>query len=294
MANATMLPSVAEPKLLFFQSLWAMEPSPPGGVAEPLQTILDRIKAAGFDGVATHFYDPVTVAPLMAALAERGLQIEGQVFPQTIDDLKPALDLAARFGCHHLTLQADVRPRRVVEAVRSLEGWAALGREAGVDVNFETHRNRITNDLLFTLDLLDALPDLRLTIDLSHYVVAREVYLPISDETEAMIRRVIGQGWALHGRVATAHQVQVPLSFPQHRPYVTQFIDWWALALADWRRRAAPGASVSFLCELGPQPYAISGPDGQDISDRWAEALMMRDAMRARWDALATATNAIR
>ncbi|WP_158805023.1 MULTISPECIES: sugar phosphate isomerase/epimerase [unclassified Acidisoma] len=282
--------SATTPRLLFFQSLWAMEPSPPGGAAEPLETILDRIKESGFDGVATHFYDPATVTPLMAALAERGLQIEGQVFPQTIDDLKPALELAARFGCHHLTLQADVRPRRVAEAVCLLDGWAGLGREAGIDVNFETHRNRITNDLLFTLDLLDALPDLRLTIDLSHYVVAREIYLPISDETEAMIRRVIGQGWALHGRVATAHQVQVPLSFPQHLPYVAQFIDWWALALADWHRRAAPGASLSFLCELGPQPYAISGANGQDISDRWAEALMMRDAVRARWNAIMSST----
>ncbi len=58
----------------------------------------------------------------------------------------------------------------------------------------------MTNDLLLTLDLLDALPDLRLLADLSRYVVAREIPLPdVPDETQRQIMRVLWRSWAIHG-----------------------------------------------------------------------------------------------
>ena len=44
---------------------------------------------------------------------------------------------------------------------------------------FETHRDCTLNDLHYTLQLLERVPDMRLCADLSHYVIDREMRLPL-------------------------------------------------------------------------------------------------------------------
>ncbi|WP_226504512.1 sugar phosphate isomerase/epimerase [Pseudomonas sp. MWU16-30317] len=269
-----------------FQSMWAMLDHR-GQNDLPLEAQLEQIAAAGFDGITDHFYQPAAVQRLATAAHGLGLQIEGQLFPRTVDDLAAALDVISRYGCHHLTLQADVRPRSLKEAIGLIEGWQRLAEQVDFPVLIETHRYRITNDLIFTLDLLDALPDLKLLADLSHYVVGRELPTPADPVDDAQIRQILQRSWAYHGRVASSEQVQVPISFAQHQPWVEQFMSWWRYGFSDWLARPDTTGSLSFTCELGPPPYAITGADGRDITDRWAEALLLKDRVRALWHEVA-------
>ena len=86
--------------------------------------------------------------------------------------------------------------------------------------------------------------------------------------------------------VASREQVQIQINFPQHRKWLDLFLGWWEEGFRMWRKRAAADASCNFLCELGPREYAITGPDGYELSDRWEEALQIRDHARAIWQKL--------
>ena len=44
---------------------------------------------------------------------------------------------------------------------------------------------------------------------------------------------------------------------------------------------------LTFPCELGPPPYAITGPEGAELSDRWQDALRMEDMIGAPWQRIA-------
>ena len=272
-------------KLLVLQSLWAMERRHTDGFERTLEDNVAMIADAGFDGVSAHWTDRAAVARTAELLRSRGLVAEGQCFPKTVDDLKPVLDLASAFPVHHICLQPDVRPRRLEACLPLLEGWMRLAEEAGIPVYVETHRDRMTTDLHFTLDILDALPGVPLLGDISHYLVGREFAVPVSDADHAMIERILDQCWAFHGRVASREQVQVEISFPPHRQWLDLFTRWWSYGFASWRRRSPPDATLAFVCELGPKPYAIVGRDGNDTTDRWAESLQLRDLARHIWAA---------
>ncbi|RDV00341.1 sugar phosphate isomerase/epimerase family protein [Trinickia dinghuensis] len=269
--------------LVVFQSLWSMERRHTDGWERSLEENVQMIAAAGFDGVSAHYTNRQDVRRLAQLRSQFGLDAEGQCFPRTVDDLKPVLENATEFGLHHLDIQADVRPRTVKECVELLDGWQRLIEQVDFPVYLETHRDRMTTDLYFTLDLLDARPNLKLLGDVSHYLVGREFAWPVSAENHALMHRVLDNSWAFHGRVASREQVQIELSFEPHRMWVDLFLDWWRYGFASWRKRAGENDSLAFVCELGPKPYAIVGRDGNDTTDRWAESLMLRDWARQLW-----------
>ena len=271
-------------RLDIYQSLWAMERRHTDGYERSLEENIELIAQAGFDGVSGSYTSRDEARRLSRLLAANGMQAEVQAFPRTVDELQPVLELATEFGAHHIDLQPDVRPRRIDDCLTLIDGWTRLAEQADFPVYIETHRDRMTTDLHFTLDLLDASPAMKLLGDISHYLVGREFAWPVSDENHAAMHRILDHSWAFHGRVASREQVQIEISFEPHKMWVDLFFDWWRYGFESWRRRAGPDDSLTFTCELGPKPYAIIGRDGNDTTDRWAESLLMRDWIRALWN----------
>jgi hypothetical protein len=270
-------------KLLVYQSLWAMERRRPDGLEWSLPEKLAMIRDAGFDGAGVRFFDYAYAKEVTDFLRAHEMSWQAQCYPRTVDDLKPILEHVQALGADHVNLQPDVKPYRLEDCIPYIEGWRRLARDAGIALHIETHRDRMTTDLFFTLHLLDCFPDLRLTGDLSHYVVGREFAWPISEENHALMRRIIDNCWGFHGRVASREQIQVQISFAHQKDWLDLFMGWWEYGFRSWRRRAPKNATLTFLCELGPREYAMTGPDGYELSDRWAEAKVLKEMVRALW-----------
>lgn len=273
-----------------YQSLWATELRRPGHAERPVTERFDRVRDAGFDGMAIDLgamdiEAARTVVPNFARTGLRGLLT---AFPGSIEELRPALHLAKDIGSPFVIIVGQVMPLAVADMIPAIEGWMAIAAEEKVPVQFETHRNCITNDLFSTLLLLEAIPAMRLSADLSHYVVDREMMQPITPEYQGYVQLVLERADSFQGRVANRCQVQLPLHFPQHKIWIDTFRDWWRRGFSSWQSRAAAAEDCIFLCELGPRDYAITDEHGAELSDRWEEALVLRRWAHEDWDAAST------
>lgn len=272
------------PHLKILQSHWAMERMTRDGSMPSMSTCLERIHAAGFDGISAHFHTQDQVERWIDQAQAYGFTIEGQAYPEDIEGVRSAVELAAKHGIHHVAVQGRVRPYNAAAALPILKGWNAIAAEHGVQLLVETHRNNITCDLWSTREMLELYPELPLLADLSHYVSGQEIILPVADQYEEAIGRIIANARAWHGRVASSQQVQVEIGLEAHRPWVELFARWWRQGFDRWLLTAGEDDVLTFTCELGPWPYAIPGPDGFDMTDRWQDALTLRELVNKIWN----------
>jgi hypothetical protein len=275
-------------KLEVYQSLWAMELRRPGGKERSVEESFEMVAAAGFDGMAIDFgVTDIDAARKTKPLFEKyGLGCLLIAFPKTIEALRPVLEMAKQFDAPFVNVIGQVMPISVEGMIPVIRSWIAMAETIGVPIQFETHRNCITNDLFTTLQLIDAIPEMVLSADLSHYLVDREFPYPIDAANHELFRRILRRSASFQGRVASREQIQIQIEFPQHRKWLDLFLGWWEEGFRLWRQRFPAEARLNFLCELGPREYAITGPDGNELSDRWQEALLIRRLVLDIWDRL--------
>lgn len=246
------------------------------------------IADAGFDGACM---DP-SVAEIADCrkyahlFAEHGLGSMVNAFPYSADDMAPLLDFAVEMDACMVNVISGVMPIKPEDAVADVRRWIGEADERDMPLLFETHRDGLLNDLYFTLQLMDLVPEMRLCADLSHFVVDRELRAPITERDQKYISSVLQRSDCFQGRIANREQVQIQINFPQHQEWVEIFKGWWKEGMREWKKRNDDDATLVFLCELGPPPYAITDGDQNELSDRWQESLQIRDWATEIWTEL--------
>jgi hypothetical protein len=256
----------------------------------------ERSDEESFAMVAEAGFDGMCLDPSVAEIAENldkqhlfekhGLGCMVNAFPCTPGDMEPLLDFANDMNACLVNVISGVMPIKPEDAVPVVRDWIGTATRKRMPMLFETHRDGLLNDLYFTLQLMELVPEMRLCADLSHFVVDRELRAPVPERDESYIQSVLERSDCFQGRIANREQVQIQINFPQHQQWVDIFKGWWKDGMAKWRERNDDDATLVFLCELGPPPYAITDANQDELSDRWQESLQIRDCVREIWSEL--------
>lgn len=272
-------------RLEIFQSLLTMDTGRSNTPSRSLEEIFALVSEAGFTGIGIDLSANAEESrrKILPLLKQYNLRCLINAFPTSMEDMLPIFETARKFDAVAVNIIARVIPTGVDEATLVVQDWMEEAEKEGVAIEFETHRSSMTNDLSFTVQLLDALPDMPICADLSHYTVDREFTLPLPAAEQALIDKILRRACAFQGRIASAQQIQLPIEFPQHQQWVVLFLDWWESGFRHWRKRAKADETLIFQTELAPPEYAMTGPDGMEMSDRWQESLIIKGWIEDIW-----------
>ncbi|MCA0754785.1 sugar phosphate isomerase/epimerase [Paenibacillus sp. N4] len=241
----------------------------------------------GFDGINAFIPASEEAGLWKELLQHYGLSFSVNAYPSSIEDMAGFLEKAQMFGGIDYINAQVMQPFMVGDgAIRLLEGIGRLSEAAGIPVFVETHRGTITQDLIRSAEYVRALPDLKLTIDYSHYVVAGELHT-VSEQAESWLQKLLPNAHSIHTRVSNGEQVQIDIGESGEHPMVPHFARWWEGAMRHCRSRASD-AAFPVVIELGPPSYAITtdeaGKRSNEISDRWAQSLYLQKLVRELWE----------
>jgi len=154
-----------------------------------------------------------------------------------------------------------------------------LGSRTGIPVYHETHRGRSLFAAHVTRDYLDRIPDLRLTLDISHWCTVHESTL---EDQEASVALALNRTDHIHARVGHSEGPQVNDPRSPEWDYVNKrHLGWWD-AVAQRKRKE--GKMLTILTEFGPPNYLPTIPyTRQPLANQWEINVYMMQLLRKRY-----------
>lgn len=267
----------AQQKILFFQTDW--------GNTLPMDAFLAKAKAAGYDGV--ELWMPAgedKKKSLKEGLKKYGLEV---IF---LHGTARNLPFEEALRVYEVGLQEILAWKPVkVNSHTGNDFWTseqnlafiALGdryaKQAGIPVLHETHRGRFSYTLPEGVAMLRKFPNLKYTLDVSHWMVVHERLLT---ESDPLLQEIFTSVDHIHARVGFAEGPQVPNpAAPEWKNEVKAHLDIWEKII-----RSQTGKVFTVTTEFGPPPYMATVPfTNQPLADQWEANVWMMNALKSRF-----------
>ncbi|MFC5410344.1 sugar phosphate isomerase/epimerase family protein [Larkinella bovis] len=261
--------------------------APAWGNTLPFDSFCQQVKAAGYDGVEMALpFDEAEKSAVLDTLAKYDLELIGQYW----QSLETDLDEHARSYEKYLRHLAAAKPRFINcqtgkdfytfgQNKHLFDLAARISAETGVKIVHETHRGKAFFAAHITRDYLQKLPQVRLTLDISHWCNVHESLL--ENQAEA-VQLAIAHTDHIHSRVGHPEgpQVNDPRA-PEWAETLSAHLAWWD-QVVEKHRTSATGLTIT--TEFGPATYMPVLPYTQmPVTSQWDVNVFMMKLLKARY-----------
>lgn len=152
-------------------------------------------------------------------------------------------------------------------------------KKTGIPIYHETHRGRMLFAAHITRNFIDKNPDLRLTLDISHWTNVHESLL--ENQTEA-VQVALERTGHIHTRIGHEEgpQVNDPRA-PEWANTVKAHLGWWD-KVVEMKMKA--GQPLTMLTEFGPPNYLPTLPyTNLPVANQWEINVYMMNFLKARY-----------
>ena len=246
-----------------------------------------KAKQDGYDGIEI-LWSPGIAKELFSALKENKLDVG---FLCRGDEAVPAANFATfRKVLKEASENTPQKPLYInshsgkdffnyADNKKFIDYTVEYSKETGVPIYHETHRSRMLYSAPASLRYLQENPDLRITLDISHWCNVSESLLEDQPET---VELAISRTDHVHSRVGHAEGPQVgdPRA-PEWKSAVEAHFAWWDKVVAIKKQE---GKMLTMLTEFGPAGYMPTIPfTNQPVADQWAINVHMMQAWKKRY-----------
>ncbi|WAC10893.1 sugar phosphate isomerase/epimerase family protein [Dyadobacter pollutisoli] len=151
--------------------------------------------------------------------------------------------------------------------------------KTGIPIYHETHRGRMLFAAHIARNFIEKNPELRLTLDISHWCNVHESLLQDQEETVKLALSRVGH---IHSRIGHEEgpQVNDPRA-PEWEAAVKAHLAWWDVVV---EQKVKAGETLTVLTEFGPPNYLPTVPfTHQPLADQWAINVHMMQLLRKRY-----------
>jgi sugar phosphate isomerase/epimerase len=261
--------------------------APHWGNVLPFPVFCSQVKAAGYAGVEMPLpLDQDEKQELLSCLRDHDLELIGQYW----QSLEKNLDEHAKNYAKHLRNLAEANPVFIncqtgkdfysfEQNNRLFELASQIAEQSGLRILHETHRGKCLYAANITFDYLTRLPDLRITLDISHWCNVHESLLADQEEEVAL---AIAHTDHIHSRVGHPEgpQVNDPRA-PEWASTLQAHLEWWDRVVATHEREKT---SLTVTTEFGPASYMPTVPFTQmPLANQWEINVHMMDLLKSRY-----------
>ncbi|OXA81051.1 Sugar phosphate isomerase/epimerase [Flavobacterium aquidurense] len=248
-----------------------------------------KVKNAGFDGVEWAINKEVTrnkIKEILQTAKEYNLIMIGQHFDtqnanfeEHLENYQKWLEKVSGLDFYCINSQtgkdffSKEQNEKIIEAAKQNE------LKTGISIYHETHRNKFSFAAHITAVYLKENPELKITLDASHWVNVAESYL--EDQQQAMDLAIL-RTEHIHARIGHTEAVQVSDPFaPEWNEALEKHLFWWDAVI---KRKKDNGSKMSITTEFGPVPYMPVLPyTNQPVASQWDINHKMMQFLKKRY-----------